>query len=121
MPGEELNEKSLFDLLLIGGVGAFLAAIFQAIRAVRRHYEEEWDWKRFIVGIVSASAAGAIMAWALDACHVSREISAVVIAVSGYVGGRLLDMLETEIPETVQAGFDGLQKRLQEGKWRRDD
>ena len=105
MPGEELNEKSLFDLLLIGGVGAFLAAIFQAIRAVRRHYEEEWDWKRFIVGIVSASAAGAIMAWALDACHVSREISAVVIAMSGYVGGRLLDMLETEIPETVQAGF----------------
>ena len=39
----------------------------------------------------------------------------------GYTGGRLLDIVETEIPETIQAGFDGLQTRLQEGKWKQND
>ena len=121
MPGEELHEKSLFELLMIGGVGAVLAVLSQAVRATRKHYEEEWNWPRFIVGIAGAALVGAITAWTLDALHVPREWIAVGIAGSGYAGGRLLDILESEVVETVQAGFNGLQKRLEEGKWHRDD
>lgn len=121
MPGEEMNEKSLWDILVTGGVGALLAVLFQAVRAARHHHEEEWNWKRFAAGLASAGATGAIAAWTLDALNVSKELSAVIIAMCGYTGGRLLDLVEAEVPETLQSAFDGLQKRLQEGKWRKDD
>lgn len=116
----ENQEKSLLDLLLIGGLGAVIAALFQAVRAMR-HHVDEWNWPRFIVGLSSAALVGAITAWVLDALSVPREWMAVAIASTGYVGGRLLDILESELPETVQAAFDGLQKRLQDGKWKMDD
>ncbi|MBQ8089756.1 MAG: hypothetical protein IJ233_03370 [Pyramidobacter sp.] len=121
MPGEEDQSKTLFDLALTGGTGAALAAIFQAVRAVRKHKDDEFNLRRFVVGLASAAAVGAISAWSLDALDINKELSAVIIAMCGYTGGRLLDIVETEIPETIQAGFDGLQKRLQEGKWRKDD
>ena len=34
----------------------------------------------------------------------------------GYTGGRLLDVIEAELPETVKAFFDGIQKKLSEGR-----
>ena len=37
MPGEEHESKTLIDLAITGGLGAALAAVFQAVRAVRRH------------------------------------------------------------------------------------
>ena len=119
MPGEH-EEKTLLDLLIVGGVGAVVAALFQAVRAMRTHASEEWNWTRFLVGVVSAAAFGALVAWGLDALNVSHEWMAVAIASCGYVGGRLFDILESEVPETVQAAFDGLQKRLQEG-WHKED
>lgn len=121
MPGEEHESKTLIDLAITGGLGAALAAVFQAVRAVRRHKEDEFNTRRFIAGLASAAAVGAIAAWVLDAFGVTRELRAVIIAMCGYTGGRLLDIVETEIPETIQAGFDGLQKRLQEGKWKQND
>ena len=120
MPQEE-ESKTLFDLMITGGVGAALAALFQAVRAARKHGDEEFNLKRFIAGLASAAAVGAIVAWTLDAFDVNKELSAVIIAMCGYTGGRLLDIVESEIPDTIQSAFDGLQKRLQEGKWRKDD
>ena len=121
MPGEETESKTLLDLVVTGGIGAALAAIFQAVRAARKHGGEEFCLRRFVAGLASAAAIGAIVAWTLDAFNVNRELSAVIIAMCGYTGGRLLDIVESEIPETIQSAFDGLQKRLQEGKWRKDD
>jgi len=118
MPGEENGCKTLFDLAITGGLGAALAAVFQAVRAVRKHKNDEFSIRRFVAGLASAAAVGAIVAWTLDAFDINKELSAVIIAMCGYTGGRLLDIVETEIPETIQAGFDGLQKRLQEGKWK---
>lgn len=120
MAGED-QEKTLIDLAITGGIGAMLAAVFQAVRAVRKHKDEEFNTRRFCAGLASAAAVGAIAAWSLDALHVSKELSAVIIAMCGYTGGRLLDLIESELPETMQAAFDGLQKRLQEGKWTKDD
>ncbi|MBO7670260.1 MAG: hypothetical protein J6S60_06680 [Oscillospiraceae bacterium] len=120
MPGED-QEKTLLDLAITGGIGAALAALFQAVRAVRKHKNDEFCLKRFIAGLASAAAVGAITAWTLDYFEIGKELSAVIVAMCGYTGGRLLDIVETEIPETIQAGFDGLQKRLQEGKWKKDD
>ena len=121
MPGEEDQGKTLFDLAIIGLTGALEAAAFQAVRALRKHTADEWSLPRFIAGLASAAAVGAISAWTLDAFDINKELSAVIIAMCGYTGGRLLDIVETEIPETIQAGFDGLQKRLQEGKWKQND
>lgn len=121
MPGEETESKTLLDLVVTGGIGAALAAIFQAVRAARKHGGEEFCLRRFVAGLASAAAVGAIVAWTLDAFNVNKELSAVIIAMCGYTGGRLLDIVESEIPETIQSAFDGLQKRLQEGKWRKDD
>ena len=121
MPGEETESKTLLDLVVTGGIGAALAAIFQAVRAARKHGGEEFCLRRFAAGLASAAAVGAIVAWSLDALNINKELSAVIIAMCGYTGGRLLDIVESEIPETIQSAFDGLQKRLQEGKWRKDD
>ena len=121
MPGEETESKTLLDLVVTGGIGAALAAIFQAVRAARKHGREEFCLRRFVAGLASAAAVGASVAWTLDAFNVNRELGAVIIAMCGYTGGRLLDIVESEIPETIQSAFDGLQKRLQEGKWRKDD
>ena len=120
MPGEEMNDKTLLDLLITGGIGALLAALFQAVRALRRH-PTNFDVKKFIIGLASAACVGAIVAWLLDSFGVARELSAAIIAMLGYTGGSLLDMVEKEVPETIQAGFDGLQERLRKGEWKKND
>lgn len=121
MPGEETESKTLLDLAITGGIGAVLAAVFQAVRAARKHGGEEFCLRRFVAGLTSAAAVGALAAWSLDALDINKELSAVIIAMCGYTGGRLLDIVETEIPETIQSAFDGLQKKLQEGKWKKDE
>lgn len=114
---EEQPQKTVYDLMLTGGIGAVLAMAFQAIRSSREHMGEDFNLRMFLVGLISAGGVGTIVAWTLDAMGISRELSAVVIAMSGYVGGPLLDICYREIQETLQAAFDGLQKYLSEGKW----
>ena len=121
MPGEEQHERTLIDIAMTGGVGAMLAMIFQGVRAGREHLGEPFDGWRFTVGLISAGAIGAIVAWGLTELGVSRQLSAIIIAMCGYVGGPLLDIAYTEIQETVKAAFDGVQKWLSEGKWDRHD
>ena len=120
MTGEN-SEKTLVDIAITGGVGAFIAVIFAAVRAAKDHVDDSFNWKRFAVGLFSAGGVGALVAWALDYVGVGKELSAVIIAMCGYTGGRLLDIVEAEIPDTIKAFFDGIQSRLREGKWRRDD
>lgn len=119
MPGED--DKTLIDIAVTGGIGALVAVFFAAIRAARAHIDDTFNFKRFAVGLLSAGGVGAIVAWGLDALAVSRELSAIIIAMCGYCGGRLLDVVEAELPETIKAAFDGLQKKLSEGKWIKDD
>lgn len=121
MPGEEDQGRTLIDLVIIGLTGAVEAAAFQAVRALRKHSADEWSLPHFIAGLASAAAVGAIAAWSLDALGVDRELSAVIIAMCGYTGGRLLDLIEAEVPETLQAAFDGIQKKLQDGKWSKNE
>lgn len=121
MTGGEGQDKTLIDILITGGAGAFIAVVFQAIRAARTHVDDTFNTKRFVVGLCSAGGVGALVAWALDSFGISQELSAVIIAMCGYTGGRLLDIVEAEIPETIKAAFDGLQKKLMEGRWRKDD
>lgn len=121
MPGEEQHERTLIDIAMTGGVGAMLAMIFQGVRAGREHLGEPFDGWRFTVGLTSAGALGAMTAWGLDELGVSDQLSAMIIAMCGYVGGPLLDIAYTEIQETVKAAFDGVQKWLSEGKWDRHD
>ena len=116
----EQSDKSLLDIAITGGLGAFVAVVFAAICAARTHMDETFNVKRFAVGLSSAGGVGALVAWALDYFGVGKELSTVIIAMCGYTGGRLLDVVEAEIPETLKAGFDGIQKRLQEGRWKDD-
>lgn len=116
MTGENATEKSLMDIAITGGVGALVAVIFAAIRAAKDHADEAFNVKRFLVGLFSAGGVGALVAWALDYFGVGKELSAVIIAMCGYTGGRLLDVIEAELPETVKAFFDGIQKKLSEGR-----
>ena len=120
MPGEG-HDKTLLDLAVTGGIGALGAVFFAAIRAGRAHVDDTFNVKRFAVGLFSAGGVGALVAWGLDALSVSRELSTIIIAMCGYCGGRLLDVVEAELPETIRAAFDGLQKRLSEGRWGKND
>lgn len=120
MPGDS-QDKTLVDIAVTGGVGALVAIFFAAIRAARAHVDDSFNLKRFAVGLFSAGGVGALVAWGLDALNVERELSAIIIAMCGYCGGRLLDVVEAELPETIKAAFDGLQKRLSEGKWGKND
>lgn len=120
MAAEDQSEK-LIDLVITGGMGAVLAAAFQAIRASREHMGETFNGQRFVVGMLSAGGVGAIVAWGLDSLGVSKQLSAVIISMCGYVGGPLLDIAYTEIQETVKAAFDGLQEWLLKGKWDRHE
>ena len=119
MPGEG-QDKTLVDIAVTGGLGALVAVVFAASRAAREHADEQFNAMRFAVGLFSAGGVGALVAWGLDALNVSRELSAIIIAMCGYCGGRLLDIVEAELPETIKAAFDGLQKRLSEGRWGKD-
>ena len=116
----EQSDKSLLDIAITGGLGAVVAVIFAAIRAARTHMDETFNVKRFVVGLSSAGGVGALVAWALDYFGVGKELSAAIIAMCGYTGGRLLDVVEAEIPEPRKAGCDGIQTRLQAGR-RKDD
>lgn len=120
MPGEG-QDKTLLDLAVTGGIGALVAVFFAAIHAARVHVNETFNFKRFVVGLFSAGGVGAIVAWGLDALEVSRELSAVIIAMCGYCGGRLLDVVEAELPETIKAAFDAIQKKITDGKWLNND
>ena len=114
----DTQEKTLVDIAITGGLGALVAVIFAAIRAAKDHViDETFNLKRFFVGLFSAGGVGALVAWGLDYFGIGKELSAVIIAMCGYVGGRLLDIVEAEIPQTIEAIFDGLQKTLLEGKW----
>ena len=115
------KEQSIVDIAAAGASGALLAAVFQAIRASREHAGETFNAQRFAVGIVSAGGVGAVTAWILRGFNVNHHLEAAVISMRGYVGGPLLDMLYREAQETVQAGFDGLQKWLSEGRWKSND
>ena len=117
---DQSSDKTLVDIAITGGMGALVAAIFAAIRAAKEHADDDFSMKRFAVGLFSAGGVGALVAWGLDYFGVGKELSAVIIAMCGYTGGRLLDVVEAEIPETLKAGFDGIQKRLQEGRWKDD-
>lgn len=119
MPGDA-QDKTLLDLAVTGGIGALVAVFFAAIRAARAHVDDAFNFKRFAVGLFSAGGVGALVAWGLDALSVSRELSAIVIAMCGYCGGRLLDVVEAELPETIKAAFDAIQKKIAEGKWLND-
>ena len=61
----EQSDKSLLDIAITGGLGAFVAVIFAAIRAARTHMDETFNVKRFAVGLSSAGGVGALVAWAL--------------------------------------------------------
>ena len=117
----EQGDKTLLDIAITGGMGALVAAIFAAIRVAKEHADDDFSVKRFAVGLFSAGGVGALVAWGLDYFNVGKELSAVIIAMSGYTGGRVLDVIEAELPETVKAAFDGIQKRLSEGKIKLDD
>ena len=120
MPGDA-QDKTLIDIAVTGGLGALVAVFFTAIREARAHLDEGFNLKRFAVGLASAGGVGAIVAWGLDALEVSRELSAVIIAMCGYCGGRLLDVVEAELPETIRAAFDAIQKKITDGKWLNND
>lgn len=117
----EQGDKTLIDIAITGGMGALVAAIFAAIRAAKEHADDDFSVKRFAVGLFSAGGVGALVAWGLDYFSVGKELSAVIIAMCGYTGGRVLDVIDAELPETVKAAFDGIQKRLSEGKIKLDD
>lgn len=112
----EQSDKTLIDIAITGGMGALVASIFAAIRAAKEHADDDFSMKRFAVGLFSAGGVGALVAWGLDYFSVGKELSAVIIAMCGYTGGRLLDVIEAELPETVKAFFDGIQKKLSEGR-----
>ena len=86
MPGDA-QDKTLLDLAVTGGIGALVAVFFAAIRAARAHVDDTFNLKRFAVGLFSAGGVGALVAWGLDALSVSRELSAIIIAMCGYCGG----------------------------------
>lgn len=111
------DQRTFANIVVTGGFGAILAMAFQAIRISREHLGEPFNPRAFFVGLVSAGGIGAMTAWALESFHFGKEASAVIIAMSGYVGGPLLDICYKEIQETLQAAFDGLQKWLMESRW----
>ena len=115
------KEKTLIEIAITGMIGAGLAAAFQVIRALREHAGEHFNARRFFVGMAGAAGVGFITALFLDSVGVGRQMGGVLIAMCGYVGGPLLDLLMAEIPETIQAGFDGLQKWLLEGRWHKNE
>lgn len=113
------KEPTLFEVIYVGAMSAGLAALFQAIRASREHMNDPFSLRRFLRGVLSACAVGMLAGWLLTGLRVGRMFAAAIIGMSGYVGGPLLDLLYTEVKETLQAAFDGLQKWLSEGRWGR--
>lgn len=112
------NGKPLMDILITGGIGALLAAFFQAVQLSRRRPgSEPMSYSQICVELAGAGAVGAIVAWGLESFGLGRELSAVIIAMAGYVGGPLLDLMSREVRSTVHAAFDGTRQRLSKGKW----
>lgn len=112
------QDKTVCDIVLTGGVGASLAVLFQTVRIARRSPDgNPLSWRQVFVELFGAGAVGALVAWGLDSVGLGRELSAVIIAMSGYVGGPLLDIAYTELQELIHAGFGGAKKWLAEAKW----
>lgn len=117
---EEDKSKDILEIVATGGLGALLAMCFQAVRASRERGVAEFNRNRYTVGLISAGAVGAMVSWGLASIGVNRQLSAVIIAMCGYVGGPLLDICYVEIQETIRAGFNGLQDWLKKSRWDKD-
>lgn len=107
------DEEKIINLLFTGFIGASIAVLFQFMRLARS--DNQKGIRYHIVGLCSAGAVGALSAWVLRALNISYELSAVIIALCGYTCAQLLDIIETEVPETLKAAFDGVQKKLNHG------
>lgn len=117
MHGGREESESLIGLAVTGALGAILAALFHSIRVARAIRDTKFSTRHFAAGILSAGGAGALVAWMLDGLGVNHELAAVIIAMCGYTGGCLLDLIASELPNTIHAAFAGIQKRLSHGSW----
>lgn len=118
MPHEE-QSKDFIDLVSSGVFGASLAVLFKCICIVRRQPDgRPITWQQALVELSGAGAVGAVTSWCLESFRVNSQMSAVIIAMSGYVGGPLLDICYKEIQQLFQAVFDGVEKWIEDGKWK---
>lgn len=112
MPDES---KTFLDVAIMALGGALVAASFRAIkiaRAFQNAAERQFDIRHFIVSLISAGGTGALVSLTLDAMNVNKEISIVIISMSGYIGGSLLDIVAQEVTSGVKGSLKASKERL---------
>ena len=112
MPDES---KTFLDVAIMALGGAIVAASFRAIkiaRAFRSAADRPFDIRHFIISLVNAGGTGALVSLTLDAMNVNREISIVIISMSGYIGGSLLDIVAQEVSSGVKDSLKASKERL---------
>lgn len=117
MTAEEQG-KDVFYVLYTGVMGALLSAMFKGVHLARRDKNgNPLSRGKIIVELSSAGAVGAVTAWVIDGIGLPRNITAAIIAMSGYVGGPLLDVACSHFQELMESGFKGLKTWLEEHGW----
>ncbi len=81
-----------------------LAAFGTIVHALNEH-NDEWSWKRFVIGIVTAFFVGLLMCYLLDPMDISPSSKSVAIAISGYLSNDVLRAVSEKMRKKI--GFWG--------------
>lgn len=84
------------------GVPAFIAMCGSLVRYVRQHRKEPFDWREFISGMICSGFIGVVAYGLCDALGFSQVTSSAVVAMAGYCGGTLLDVLYKGIIDSAE-------------------
>lgn len=83
------------------GIPAFIAMCGSLVRYVRHHCKEPFDWQEFGTGMICSGFIGIVAYGMCDAVGFSPVTASAVVAMAGYCGGSLLDVLYKGIIESV--------------------
>lgn len=94
------------------GIPAFVAMCGSLVRYVRQHRKEPFDWREFISGMICSGFIGIVSYGLCDALGFSQTTSSAVVAMAGYCGGTLLDVLYKGIIDSVDEFIKALIERI---------
>ncbi len=93
------------EMVKVGCVMGLLAMLAQGVKYLREHSGEVFDKRKFVVGMISAAFVGLLAHCVLRSMSVGPYLSASGVAMAGYCGGSLLDVLQEGILEWVRRIF----------------
>lgn len=97
-------KDTLKTIFTMGGI----AMLGNLVKYLRHHRNENFDWKEFAVGMLGAAMAGIIVHIFCDWFGLPPVVQSAVVAMAGYCGAQLLDVVAKAVFTVLEDGLRAL-------------